>query len=504
RQELFDHLQFLSLRFYDGRPVGRIMARVTKDVEAINDLINSGLVTVVSQVISLVGIVVVMFVLNWRLAMIAFTALPLMVWLVARLRPRLETSWRNVRKAGSNISTFLNESITGIRVTQAFVREEQNMAEFDRLNDAYYDTFMSAIKYDVLVWPLVDVAGSLGTAAVVTFGSWMVLRDELTVGYVLAFMDYLWRFWEPISAIARVYSRVLSAMASAERIFEYLDTQPEISDSSGAIELPQIRGEVVLDNVSFRYADGEKYVLRNINLRVTPGQTIALVGPTGAGKTSIINLLMRFYDPQEGRVLIDGHDLREVKLASVRSQMSLVLQDPFLFSGTIADNIRYANLTATEEDVERVSTAVQVDHFVSKFSDGFQHAVNERGGRLSVGQRQLISFARALLNDPRILILDEATSSVDTQTERAIQQAMQTLLTGRTSFIIAHRLSTIRRADRILVIDDGRIVEEGTHDELLAAGGEYAHLYQRQFVEAAPVAGAGPEGAPLQATGAEA
>jgi ATP-binding cassette subfamily B protein len=481
RQELFAHLQWLSLRFYDGRPVGRVMARVTNDVEAINDLINGGLVTVVSQSVSLVGIIVVMFALNWRLAMMAFLVVPGLVWIVARLRPRMETNWSNVRRANSNINAFLNESVTGIRVTQAFAREGKSIEAFDELNNGYYDRFMKAIKVEILIWPLVDIFGLVGTCLVLWFGAWLVITEELTVGYIVAFTDYLWRFWEPISAISRVYSRVLSAMASAERIFEYLDTHPEITDSPEAAALSDIEGRVRFENVSFRYDDGNEYVLRDINFEIEPGQTIALVGPTGSGKTSIINLLMRFYDPQEGRILVDGHDLRDVRLATLRSRIALVLQDSFLFSGSIADNIRYSSLDATLDDVIRVSRAVQVHDFVERFDDGYEHQVNERGSRLSAGQRQLISFARALLTDPRVLILDEATSSVDTLTENVIQEAMDTLLKGRTAFIIAHRLSTIRRADCIFVIDDGRIVELGTHEQLLNAGGSYAHLYHRQF-----------------------
>jgi len=486
RQELFNHLQWLSLRFYDGRPVGRIMARVTNDVEAINSLINAGLVTIVSQAVSLVGIIAVMFALNVKLALMAFVALPGMVWIVARLRPAMESAWRNVRKANSNINANLNETLTGIRVTQAFCREAVNTEKFGGLNNAYYDQFMKAIKIEILIWPLVDIFGAIGTSLVLWVGAGMVIRGELSIGYVVAFTDYLWRFWEPISAISRVYSRVLSAMASAERIFEYLDAKPEIMDVPDALPLPTVRGDVRFEDVSFRYEDSDKTVLHNVSFHVEPGQMVAFVGPTGAGKTSIINLLMRFYDPQEGRVLVDGHDLRGVQLASLRSQVALVLQDSFLFTGSIADNIRYGRIEATDEEIVRVAQAVQVDKFVQRFEDGYGHQVNERGGRLSVGQRQLISFARALLSDPRILILDEATSSVDTQTENVIQQAMHTLLEDRTAIIIAHRLSTVQRADRIFVIEDGRIVEQGTHDELLANGGHYAHLYRRQFAAWSP------------------
>ncbi|MBN1400334.1 MAG: ABC transporter ATP-binding protein [Anaerolineae bacterium] len=481
RQELFDHLQWLSLRFYDGRPVGRIMARVTNDVEAINDLINAGLVTIVSQSISLVGIVIIMFALNWRLALMAFAVMPGLVWIVTRLRPAMETGWRNVRRANSNINGFLNETVTGIRVIQAFSREERNLRRFDRLNDSYYARFMYAIKIEALFWPLVDILGVLGTCLVLWLGARMAIRGEVTVGYILAFTNYLWRFWEPISAISRVYSRVLSAMASAERIFEYLDTRPEIYDAEAAISLPPLQGNVRFEDVSFRYDDGDDFVLREVSFAVEPGQTIALVGATGSGKTSLISLLMRFYDPQRGRILVDGHDLCQVRIESLRSQMALVLQDSFLFSGSVADNIRYSRLDAPLEEVQRVARAVQVDDFVQRFEDGYDHQVQERGTRLSAGQRQLISFARALLADPRILILDEATSSVDSQTEQIIQQAMRTLLEGRTAFIIAHRLSTIERADRILVIDRGRIIEAGTHAQLMEAGGAYARLYERQF-----------------------
>jgi ATP-binding cassette subfamily B protein len=332
-----------------------------------------------------------------------------------------------------------------------------------------------------VIWPAVDLAGVIGTGLVVIVGAAQVLNETLTLGFVIAFVNYLWRFWSPLSAMSRIYNMTLSAMASAERIFYFLDTTPEITDKPGAMPMPAIEGEVVFDHVYFKYDPQQEWVLREVNLHVRPGETIALVGHTGSGKTSIANLVSRFYDPLEGSVRIDGYDLRDVQVESLRRQMAVVLQDGFAFSGTIAENIRYGRLEATDEEVRAVAEAVGLDAFVQSLEDGYAYEVGERGNRLSVGQRQLVAFARALLADPRILILDEATSSVDTETERTIQEAMATLRAGRTAFVIAHRLSTIRNADRILVIDKGQIAEIGTHEELLAQRGRYFDLYLTQF-----------------------
>jgi ATP-binding cassette subfamily B multidrug efflux pump len=340
---------------------------------------------------------------------------------------------------------------------------------------------MVGVKYEMTIWPTVDFIGVVGSALVVWYGAWLVMRGEITIGFIMAFVNYLWRFWGPVSAISRTYSMLLSAMASAERIFQFLDTAPEVADKPDAITLPRIQGEVRFEGVCFRYEDDEQHVLHDIDLHVRPGETIAIVGPTGAGKSTLINLIMRFYDPTEGRVLIDGYDLRDVKLASLRSQIAIVLQESFTFSGTIGDNIRYSRLDATDEEVRWAAQAVGLDPFVQTLEEKYDYEVQERGGRLSVGQRQLVAFARALLADPRILILDEATSSVDTETERTIQRAMERLLEGRTAFIIAHRLSTVRAADRILVLEAGRIVEQGTHAELLERRGLYHRLYMTQF-----------------------
>ncbi|MCA9949832.1 MAG: ABC transporter ATP-binding protein [Anaerolineales bacterium] len=483
REDLFTHIQKLSLRFYDKHPVGRIMSRITSDVESIARLLNTGLVTFVGEGVTLIGIIIVMLWMSWQLTLVAFVTMPFLAILLYIMRTSLETSWKNVRKSVSNINTYTNESVNGIQVTQAFVREEHNINKFEGLTQDSHNAFMSAVKSDELIWPVVDFIGVVGTSLVIIVGGAMVLNETLTLGFVIAFIYYVWRFWQPLSAMSRLYGMTLSAMASAERIFFFIDTAPEITNKPNAKSMPHIIGRVAFEKVFFKYDSDQEWILNDIEFRVAPGETIALVGHTGSGKTSIINLLMRFYDPIEGMVRIDGHDLRDVEVASLRSQMAMVLQDGFAFSGTIADNIRYGKLDATDEEIEVVAKAVHLDEFVQTLDDKYATDVGERGNRLSVGQRQLVAFARALLADPRILILDEATSSVDTETEQRIQQAMVTLREGRTAFVIAHRLSTIRHADRIMVIDHGRILEYGTHQELLALRGRYFDLYLTQFAD---------------------
>jgi len=493
RSELFGHIQKLSLRFYDNRPVGKIMSRITSDVGSINELLNGGVMTIMVEGLSLVGIVVIMLALDWRMALIAFSITPTFYLLFGKLQGKIEGAWMNVRKSAANMNANLNESINGVRVTQAFGREERNVTRFVGVNQVNRNANVRAVKLDNLIWPSVELVGVTGSALLIMFGGSQVIAGLMSLGIILAFINYVWRFWGPVSALSKVYSQVLGAMASAERIFEFLDTEPEIGDRPGARLMPLIAGKVRFEGVHFKYEATSRAALRGVDLDIEPGQTVAIVGPTGAGKTTIINLIMRFYDPTEGCVRIDGHDLRDVQLATLRSQISLVLQDPFIFSGSIGDNIRYGRLDATQAQVEAVAQAVHLDEFINRLGEKYDYEVGERGARLSLGQRQLVSFARALLSDPRILILDEATSSVDTQTERLIQQALEVLLKGRTAFVIAHRLSTVRNADLILVMQEGQIAEKGTHQELMALGGLYHNLVQAKGSASPAAVSAGAE-----------
>ncbi|NIK76703.1 ATP-binding cassette subfamily B protein [Paenibacillus castaneae] len=481
RQQLFNHLQTLTFRFFDGRPAGKIMSRITNDTNAIGELINGGLITIVMEVTHLVGIVIILFWMDWQLALLSFIMLPLLYFIVAKLRPKIEGSWSRSRSTMSAINGNLNETIQGIRVIQAFSRQETNNEKFNGINNRNKQAFMRAIKLESMVYPLVEMVGMLGTCIVVWYGAIRVIDHAITLGFIMAFINYLWRFWGPLSALSKVYSQLLSAMASAERIFEVLDAEPEVKNSVHARVLPPIRGEVAFDNVSFRYEEHKPDVLHNVSFHVKPGQRVALVGPTGAGKSTIVNLLMRFYDSTGGAVRIDGMDVKEATLDSLRKQMGIVLQDSFIFAGTVEQNMRYGNEEATEEQLIEAGKSVRLDQVVAQLSDGYQTELEERGSKLSVGQRQLLAFGRVLLSDPRILILDEATSSVDTETEQHIQEALQTLLAGRTAFIIAHRLSTIKDADLILVVEDGRIAEQGSHEALMKHGGIYSNLVLTQL-----------------------
>lgn len=480
RQDLFDHIQELSFSFFDSRPAGKIMVRVINDVNSLNGLFTDGVINVLIDFITLILVIIIMLSINIKLTLISLSTIPFIMLIVFRLKKIIRYRWQEVRKKHSNMNAYLHESLSGMRVTQAFVREKENEQIFVDLNNDIKQSWMSAIRINTLFWPAIDLVSTVGTVLIYHFGINMMRTEEITLGTLMAIIWYLGRFWEPLNNISNFYNSILVAMASTERIFEIMDTPTDIKELPDAIKMPYIQGKVEFDNVTFSY-DNEKTILKNVSFTVQPGQSIALVGPTGAGKSTIINLVSRFYDPTEGAVLIDGYDIKSVNLRSLREQMGVMMQDSFIFSGTILDNIRYGKLDATDEEIIEAAKAVHAHEFISKMENGYYTEVSERGSRLSVGERQLISFARALLADPKILILDEATSSIDTQTEILIQKALERLLEGRTSFVIAHRLSTIRQADRIMVIDNGQIMESGTHDELLKEKGIYYDLCQAQY-----------------------
>ena len=481
RSELFRHLHRLTLNFYSNYSVGRLMSRLIGDVGVLQDFVTWSITGLFRSVFNLVGIVIAMLLLSWQLALVAFAVMPLMIILTNYWRDRVRQAYRATRQRLALINGYLNESISGIRVTKSFTREELNFRHFDDLNQSFFDANVQATRLSAIFFPGVDFIGSLATALVVGVGGWLVLGDALTAGTLVAVVLYVERFFDPIRELAQRYNTFQATMAASERIFELLDLEPDLLDDPDAVVLPTIAGEVVFDDVSFAYSRDGRSVLHNINLTARPGERIALVGETGAGKSTIIRLLSRFYDVTGGALLIDGYDIRRVTSDSLRQQLGIVLQDTFLFTGSVADNIRYGRLEASDEEVTAASQAVGAHAFISRLPDGYDAEVGENGSNLSVGQRQLVSFARALLANPRILILDEATSSVDTATERIIQQALDTLMEGRTSFVIAHRLSTIINADQIVVLDHGRIIEQGTHQELLARKGRYFNLYTMQW-----------------------
>jgi ATP-binding cassette subfamily B multidrug efflux pump len=482
RSDLYRHLHRLTLSFYNRYSVGGLMSRLISDVGVLQDFITWSITGLFRSGFILSGIIIVMVALNWQLALITFAVLPLMVLLTNYWRVRVREVYRASRMRIGLINGFLNESITGIRVTKSFTREELNYRQFDDINHSYLDANLDATRLAAIFFPGVDFIGTVATALVVGVGGWLVLDDAITAGTLVAFALYVDRFFDPIRELAQRYNTFQATMAASERIFELLDTRPELIDMDDAVSLPPIKGEVTFEHVSFGYRKGEP-ILQDINLSVEPGQRVALVGETGAGKSTVIRLLARFFDVDEGAILLDGYDLRTVTRDSLRSQLGIVLQDTFLFGGTIGENIRYGRLDAPDQEVVNAATSIGADEFIRKFPHQYSTEVGEGGVNLSVGQRQMISFARALLADPRILILDEATSSVDTTSERQIQKAIDRLMEGRTSFIIAHRLSTIINADKIVVLHDGKVIEMGTHNELLARKGRYFHLYTMQWAQ---------------------
>jgi ATP-binding cassette, subfamily B, multidrug efflux pump len=479
RADLFAKLQKLPFTYYDSRPHGKILIRVVNYVNSLSDLLTNGIINLITDLFSLIFIIIFMFFINARLTLVCLAGLPVLVLASFFLKKaQRKTSQASSAKL-SNLNAYLHESICGMKVTQSFAREEENLRICRELGFEYRKAWMKFAVVQFSLWPIIETVSVIGVSMVYIFGiAW--IGKSVTVGILVAFIGYIWRFWMPITNIGNFYNQIIVAMSYMERVFETIDEEPLVDDLPGAYEMPAIKGNVEFKNVSFSYDAGD-IILHDVSLKIKTGDTIALVGPTGAGKTTIVNLISRFYDVDSGKVLIDDINVRAVTLHSLRKQMGIMLQDSFIFSGTIMDNIRYSRLDATDEEVIEASKAVKAHDFIIGLNDGYNTQVNERGSRLSSGQRQLISFARALLADPRILILDEATSSIDTKTELALQEGIQKLLAGRTSFIIAHRLSTIKNATRILYIDNGHIVEQGTHEELIDAQGAYWKLYTAQF-----------------------
>ena len=478
--DMFTHLQQLSLGFYDRTQVGRVMSRLQTDIDVFESMLSSGLLSMLGSLISLVGIMIAMLVMNAGLALLSLTVMPIMFIITGYWQKYATRSFRRTRAAISVVNATLQENISGMRVIQSLVREERNREEFDELNAYNRDTNNEASRIAALILPVVEVVAAMAIAIAILYGGVQVSRGTLTVGVLVAFTLYINRFFDPIRDISQQYSQLQRAGVAAERIFQILEMPVDIVDKPDAQTLPQIRGDVKFRDVTFGYIPAVK-VLRHFNLHIQAGQTVAIVGPTGAGKSTIAGLLARFYDIQDGAILIDGYDVRDVTQRSLRSQIGIVLQEPFLFTGTIRDNIRYGRLEASDEEIEEAARAVGAHDLIARLPGGYDTPIRERGRNLSVGQRQLISFARALLADPRILILDEATANIDTFTELIVQQGLKRLLAGRTALVIAHRLSTIKGADNIVVLQGGRIIEQGTHNELLQRNGAYASLYAMGF-----------------------
>lgn len=482
RYDIFEHLQELPFSYYDDRPHGKIQVRVVNYVNSISDLLSNGILNTITDLCNLVFIIVFMLILNVRLTLVCLCGLPVLAIVIVVIKKKQRTAWQVQSNKQSNLNAYIAESINGIRVTQSFVREDVNSGIFNNLSGSYRKSWMRAVMFNFTMGPSIDIISIITTAAIYVLGvSWMINGETgITVGVLVAFTAYIGRFWAPINTLAGFYNSLLTAISYLERIFETIDEPVVVKDRKDAVEMPPIHGDVAFDHVTFSYEPGVP-ILKDVSFHANQGQSFAVVGPTGAGKTTLVNLLSRFYNVDSGRILIDGVDIAGVTIRSLRKQMGVMMQDSFIFSGTIMDNIRYGNFSATDEEVIRAAKTVCAHDFIMEMENGYQTQVNERGSRLSAGQRQLISFARALLADPKILILDEATSSIDTETEIILQKGLNELLKGRTSFIIAHRLSTIKNASCIMYVDKGTILEKGTHDELMAQKGEYYKLYMSQY-----------------------
>lgn len=482
RYDIFEHLQELPFSYYDDRPHGKIQVRVVNYVNSISDLLSNGILNTITDLCNLVFIIVFMLILNVRLTLVCLCGLPILAIVIVVIKKKQRTAWQVQSNKQSNLNAYIAESINGIRVTQSFVREDVNSGIFNNLSGSYRKSWMRAVMFNFTMGPSIDIISIITTAAIYVLGvSWMINGETgITVGVLVAFTAYIGRFWAPINTLAGLYNSLLTAISYLERIFETIDEPVVVKDREDAVEMPPIHGDVTFDHVTFSYEPGVP-ILKDVSFHANQGQSFAVVGPTGAGKTTLVNLLSRFYNVDSGRILIDGVDIAGVTIRSLRKQMGVMMQDSFIFSGTIMDNIRYGNFSATDEEVIRAAKTVCAHDFIMEMENGYQTQVNERGSRLSAGQRQLISFARALLADPKILILDEATSSIDTETEIILQKGLNELLKGRTSFIIAHRLSTIKNSSCIMYVDKGTILEKGTHDELMAQKGEYYKLYMSQY-----------------------
>lgn len=482
REELYTHIQTLGFQFFDSRPTGKILARIISDINSLKDVMADSVTTLLPDLLTLVGVLIIMFIKNWKLAMAAVLTLPILIIGMYIVQTMGHKRWQVFRKKNSNLTAFIHENISGIRIIQSFAAERETEETMDGLLTEYKDSFMHAVRIADGFGPLADLSWALGGFFLYFIGIKLMGIGNVDVGTFIAFSSYLGMFWQPIRNLANFYNKLVTNISGAERVFDILDTEPEIKDRDQVGILPKVKGEVVFENVSFSYPDEpEKEILHDVSFRIAPGETIALVGPTGAGKTTIVNLISRFYDIRSGRILVDGYDLLDVSIQSLRMQMGIMTQENFLFSGTVMDNIRYGRPEVAKEEVIAAAKAVHAHDFIMKLDHGYETELKERGAGLSIGQRQLLAFARTMVSKPRILVLDEATSSIDTHTERIVQQGIDTLLKGRTSFIIAHRLSTIKKADRIFVIDNGCIQEEGSHEELLQLGGAYYQLYQAQF-----------------------
>lgn len=481
REEVFEHLQTLDFKYFDSRPTGKILSRVMSDVNSLSNVMSNLVLTLIPDSLLLIGIVVIMLIKDWRLALFAMAGFPILMVSITALENLCHKNWKNVRRKSSNVAAFIHEEIAGIRIVKSYSAEKETLETFDELLKEHKDSFLKAVRINDLYNPFIEIGWAISSFAMYFAAVKILGIDNLTIGTLIAFGSYIGLFWQPISSLGDFYNQLVTNIAAAERVFDVLDTEPEISDETGVTELPPIKGAVEFENVTFAYEDKVK-VLKDVSFSIKPGETIALVGPTGAGKTTIVNLISRFYDAEEGSVKIDGYDIKKVTIESLRQQMGIMTQDNFLFSGTIKDNIRYGKLDATDDEIIAAAKVVNAHEFIMKLEKGYDTELAERGSGLSVGQRQLIAFARTIISDPRILILDEATSSIDTKNELMVQQGIAAILKGRTSFVIAHRLSTIRKADRIFVVDDGHIVEEGNHDQLMKHRGIYYNLTMAQAV----------------------